>query len=215
MAVTIDAIAQATEASLRRDGADIQRWINSLSASRTTGIESCFGASLNAELERRGFSLLTEQPLSVIGTRQFYAERRRGRIDLVIQVNGEPECAAEYKAIRIPRKKGGPLFDIGQLAADFLRIQYADRIRQGFIIAFVYGPGVREAEADLWKAFHDQMYRDVDRALVRGTMVSGDGNHRAAVALDWTQPWPEHVDPDYGRSVVVGDLGAVIIECKD
>ena len=91
---------------------------------RRKGIESAFARAFEAEPS--GTKIEHETPLSVIQTKSYYPGRPDGKVDCYLS----GECTAfEYKAVRLPRQHsdsaGGALYDIGQLASDYLRLNRA------------------------------------------------------------------------------------------
>lgn len=131
---------------------------------RYTGIEAQFEASL-----LRALKLDPNRPrlkVDDIGTTNAYPGRSKGFIDFVIRDNaGAPDTAFEFKAVRMPRRKSwgkGVRFDQYQIVCDYLRLREAKLCNAGWIVAFVYGPLVRDAQTDgeLYRSFHNQMALD-------------------------------------------------------
>lgn len=215
--VTKGYLAALIDEMLVRQGSAISDYIDGLPQGRTTGIEAAFVTPLHDLLREQGVAFEREKPQARIGAKQYTAGRRGGRIDAIFTENDKPSAAAEYKAVSMPRCKGGPLFDVGQLASDYLRLSTATGIKQGFVVVFVHGPDVLRlpSAASIWCALHNQFHRDVSRALNTQRMTINDENYDVAHQLNWTQAETGRGVATYAAAVKRGALGAVIIECKD
>jgi hypothetical protein len=92
----------------------------------------------------------------------------------------------------------GARYDIGQLVADYLRLSRAKRLEAGYVIAFVYGPLVSDAQSPgkLYRTFHNQMFVDFNVAKGDG-QIDGRSIERAAGSWHrWCPVRPYDVQPD-------------------
>lgn len=126
------------------------------------GFEKLFANSFTSTLDPASFR--TEVSLSELGGVQRMRASSRGAIDCVLH----PATGLEFKAVRMPRKASsgqkGALYDVGQLTADFMRLEDCKKLAGGWVIAFVYGPTVIDCRSDgeLYRAFHNQMFVDAE-----------------------------------------------------
>jgi hypothetical protein len=185
------------------------------------GIEAAFAEAFEAEL--LCIKIEREQPLSVIKTHSYYPHPKTGRyleggrLDCYLPEKG---TAFEYKAVRLPRRHsdnvGGALYDIGQLASDYLRLNRAGKLKFGYVIAFVYGPLVLDAQSPgkLYRAFHNQMF--VDFSVAKDDNQEDLTRHRRQAGRDltWDSAYGSGRPPTRVGVVKVGRLGAICINCR-
>lgn len=98
------------------------------------GIEGIFTTALNTELARKDVKFQSEAPMDRVGVRQFYEGRTKGRVDTFLP---NSRTAIESKAVRLPRQKSSPKFDLGQLLADYLRLR-SGSLKYAYLVIFVY-----------------------------------------------------------------------------
>jgi hypothetical protein len=185
--------------ALAADGDLIRAHIAGLGDGAYGGIEGVFETAFKREL-----GLLNAKQLSchAIGTKNYFAKRSRGLIDLVFPDTCDYNTAFEFKAVRMPRIKGDCGFDVYQIASDFLRLSRATRIEFGWIVAFVYGPMVDDAQSsrDLFRRFHNQMF--VETMLARESRRLGNLQIRAARNLGWNAPLEKAMQTDSGFAIM-------------
>lgn len=218
-AVTTKLLSRAVRLALTENQTAICAHIDErMTIGRYTGIEDTFARPLNETLRNLGVVVEEKMTTADVGTKNFFSRKTTvGRLDAVF-VDSSNLTAAEYKAVRMPRRKGNPLFDISQIASDAQRLRQATKLTQGWVVAFVYGPMAEDARSDigLWRDFHSQMFLECQNAIAGEHMSQSDDNYKLTRALGW------HVAPDghqegrepQGAAVKVGRLGSVIIECK-
>jgi hypothetical protein len=180
-----------------------------LARGKTTGIEGIFSAALNTELKGKGVNFRTELSLGEVGVRQFYEGRARGRVDTFLP---DSRTAFECKAVRLPREKSSPKFDLGQLLADYLRLRSGSSLGYGYLVIFVYGAVVGEASSpgSLYRRFHNQMFVDQDLARQTGSLSRDE--IEAVNELEWNRAWGSSHPPTYAAAIAVNDFfGAICI----
>jgi hypothetical protein len=183
---------------------------------RRKGIEAAFARAFEAE--RPHANILRQRPPAAIDTESYYPGRKGVLLDCFL-----PDlCVAlEYKAVRLPRQHSdnvsGALYDIGQLASDYLRLNRARKLKFGYVIAFVYGPLVLDAQSPskLYRTFHNQMF--VDFSVAKDNEDECLTKHRleACKDLTWDSAHGESRSPEWVGAVKVGSLGAICIDCRD
>jgi hypothetical protein len=196
-------LARALEAKQDEICAHIEKVQNE---GRTTGIEAAFAKAFRAELTGK---IECEQPLSIINTESYWKDRTTGRLDCYLP---DGQTAFEFKAARLPRRHSdsvsGALYDIGQLVADYLRLSRAKRLEAGYIIAFVYGPLVSDAQSPgkLYRIFHNQMFVDFNVAKGDGQIDGRRIERRAYRELEWDTGWGKAKAPEWATAVKVGAM---------
>ena len=111
------------------------------------------------------------------------------------------ETAIECKVARLPRQhQNGPAgarYDIGPLVADYLRLRDATELRAGYIIIFVYGPLVADAQSDgkLYRLFHNQMAVDLQIAREHEEEYFNPILTEAYEELGWDQVYASGTPP--------------------
>lgn len=218
MKVTTKLLARAAREVLGEHQVAICAHIKSVtSKGRYSGIEKAFADPFDRHLVRRyGVDVDRRAKTSDIGSRNFFSRLgEHGKVDAVYRHPNYPS-AAEYKAVRMPRRKGNPLFDISQISADGQRMRKARALSSGWVIIFVYGPLVEDCPSDrtLFRDLHNQLYLECQNAIAGGLMWNGDGgNYLHTGLMRWHSP--PYADASLpGVGVKVGRLGAVIIECR-
>ena len=94
----------------------------------------------------------------------------RARIDIVDDAHG-----IELKVIRLPRVKDcSPsrcLYDLGQLANDYLKLASARNLASGELVVLLHGPLVAEYDrTSLLREFHNRMFVDYTTARQLGEL---------------------------------------------
>jgi hypothetical protein len=84
----------------------------------------------------------------------------RARIDIVAETHG-----IELKAVRMPRSANNSpnssLYDLGQLANDYLKLESAKKLESGELLILLYGTLVEGiGQAGLYREFHNRMFVD-------------------------------------------------------
>jgi hypothetical protein len=201
--------------SLRENERDILTHIAAMRAlKRSGGIESRFAKSF---LDCLGARFETEIRTATLGTSNYFGSRPSGRVDCFIPEVG---LAIEFKVGRLPRKAGNELFDISQVAADVLRMRAAS-VAYAYLIVFVYGPLVQDADSklSLYKAFHNAYFVDYSAAKARaGTAPIWSNEHyhahmTRARALGWHKPWVDRKLPSNCLVFKTENVGAICLDC--
>jgi hypothetical protein len=181
----------------------------------TTAIEAVFVNAFESEL--KSARIKREVQLDVIRTKSYYEGRKTGRLDCYLP---DLRTAFEYKAVRLPRRHSnclsGARYDIGQLLADYLRLSRARNLEAGYVIAFVYGPLVSDAQSPgkLYRTFHNQMFVDFNVADGDSKIASRGIVRQAFRKLKWDTGWGTARAPTWAMAVKVGSLGAICIDCR-
>jgi hypothetical protein len=90
-----------------------------------------------AVMQNSPASTRAEVPLGELGARQAW-EDGTGRVDVVIGTHG-----IELKVLAFPRVGATPsnaLYDVGQLASDYWRLQNAKKLQSGELLLLLHGP---------------------------------------------------------------------------
>lgn len=218
MTISMKQLAQVAKAVLEEHHDDIYEAIVSVNAlDRYTGIEAAFAdrfddylsGTLNIPVDRR-------KKTSDIGTLNYFSRQTTvGKVDAVY-VEPKGWSAAEYKAVRMPRRKGSYLFDISQISADAQRMRKATKIKRGWVIVFVYGPMVEDSPNDksLLRDFLGQMYLETKNAVAKGQMEPDDSNYKHTKLMGWHRAPCDGNRPP-ATAVKFNKLGAIIIECRN
>lgn len=95
---------------------------------------------------------------------------QRARIDIVAGSHG-----IELKAVRMPRSTNGSpngsLYDLGQIANDYLKLASAKKLESGELLIFLYGPLVEDiGRASLYREFHNRMFVDYSTSRLYGEL---------------------------------------------
>jgi hypothetical protein len=185
-----------------------------------SGIESEFARAFEQELSG---TTINRPKLCAIETTSYYPGRRGGTLDCHIPGDGTTPgrgTALEYKAVRLPRNYsdsvGGALYDMGQLTSDFLRLARAKRLEFGYVIAFLYGPLVRDtgSPGKLYRAFHNQMFVDFSVSNDQKDQAFTPDRRWACRRLGWNSARGGSKVPDGVKAIQHGSLGAVCIDCR-
>ncbi len=216
--MTMAVLAKAAKQVLIENQGAICAHIDSvLAVGRYTNIEKTFAVPFDSYIaDRLKVTVDRKKTTDEIGSENFYARSTSvGKVDAVY-VEHDGWTAAEYKAVRMPRRKGDARFDICQLGADGQRLRQAKGIKRGWVIVFLYGPMVEDAGSSgtLEFDFLGQMFLDCQNAIADELICEGDdGNFEFTKLMGWHNA-PRDDDRPTSIGVKVGRLGAVIIECK-
>jgi len=106
--------------------------------------------------------------------------------------------AIELKVTRLPRLKAqspmGCLYDLGQIANDYLKIQSAKDLESGELVILVYGPLVTDlGRGSIYREFHNRMYVDYTTACLFGEL------HPDHVAQE--EEWKRRMRPMQHRAI--------------
>ena len=120
-------------------------------------------------------------------------------------------------AVETAETGGGALYDIGQLASDYLRLNRAGNLDYGYVIAFVYGPLVLDAQTvgRLYRTFYNQLF--VDFSVAKYNKQEDLTRYRRAACrkLAWDKAYGCNALPGRVSAIEVGSLGAICIDCRD
>lgn len=129
-------------------------------------IEHTFRDLLKVHFEGVSTSVSCECDVLKYGGQIVDQRKAKGYFDLVVDPGLPTSQALELKVIPMPRRASNPLYDIGQVTHDYLRIASIKGSSPGWIIIFVHGKMlIGLSERCLYKEFHNQMF--VDWILVR------------------------------------------------
>lgn len=181
---------------------------------RTGGIEEVFSDLVNDQLCADGNIIKREVDLNEIGLEQRYEGRATGRLDCLVE---NTNCGIEYKAVSLPRTQSDSRFDVGQLLADYLRLDNPVALNTSYLVVFLYGSHIASfrSAGGLYRAFHNQMFVDLEITKDPG---SPDPEHFLGLEntiekLRWNRPCRLAQVPKDRVSVLRGDIGAVAIPC--
>lgn len=203
---------------------DVRNAINTLLTSRGRHLESTLAQVATDHPTRGTERLLVDelkrhlphgsgQSLRKVKGNYLTPGRTRGSLDYVC-AHGDDLVGFEFKVVRLPRKKPGALFDIGQLGADAARLRNSKSLTARYLVAFVYGPLVADASSprSLYRAFHNHMFVDHQTALARGEINAKFRHHREFRSLGWHKVCESSArTPAHACVVKSGAIGAVAI----
>ena len=180
-------------------------------AANLSGTEKLFGDALDEELIAYLPKLVSQVDLKIVGAKQYFPGRKSGRLDAYDPQTGS---AWEYKVVRLPRNQHDALWDIGQIAADYLRLHNATRLNNGYLIILLYGPLIEDAvrPSDIYRYFHDQFFLDRERCLHEGKFANDEQRNKALCEM--TFDVPAEGKPDWVEVVTHRRLAALIYDCR-
>ncbi|MDW9483171.1 hypothetical protein GOB57_31625 [Sinorhizobium meliloti] len=206
-------IRKHLDLALKVHGQSISAHIaNVVERNRTTGIENAFASALHSQFECAGIQFKTELSTDAVGVKQRYQGRIGGRVDCFVP---EGATAFEYKAARLPRSKSSPKFDLGQIVADCMRLRSGNRLREAYIVVFLYGPliSASSSSGSLYRRFHNQMFIDQDLAKQADLLTPAES--KTVANLSWNRAWGGAQPPEFATAVRHGDIGAVCVSVLD
>lgn len=94
----------------------------------------------------------------------------KARVDIVVDGHG-----VELKVVRMPRvnrnSPNGSLYDLGQIANDYLKLASAKNLESGELIILVYGPLIEDiGEKSLYRELHNRMFTDYSTSRMYGEL---------------------------------------------
>lgn len=210
--MNLDELKKRLTVALSAESASIEKHLNQVRAEgRSRGIEKAFTDSFHracADLKPVG-----ERDLEKLGLLQHYEGRETGRLDCYFP---KTRTALEYQAVRLGRKESSPEFYAGQVLADYARLRNQDVLSRAYVVIFLYGPQVEDANSagGLYRSYHNQMFVDCRLAAeIEGKRSTYSGE--LVEELLWDAPWATAKSPEWVVAVKTGAIGAVAFSAMD